>query len=104
MMYVEGWRRKVEQNGNLNYRQSAADRVIDDPVVTVALRSDGTVESVTIDRSSGSAHLDAAIRRIVEVYAPYSAFPPDMAREVDVLEIRRVWSFGTTLRILEEVR
>jgi hypothetical protein len=47
--------------------------------------------------------IDQAVRRIAELYAPYSKFPPDLARQYDVIEIRRVWFFDDTLKILDEM-
>ena len=70
-----------------------------DPVVTVGLRSDGTVESVTINRSSGVPELDEAVKAIVKKLAPYSAFPPELAREYDIVEIRRVWTLDVAIRL-----
>ncbi|HEY0845575.1 MAG TPA: TonB family protein [Noviherbaspirillum sp.] len=103
MMYVESWKLKIERNGNLNYQPSSAERARGDPIVTVAIRSDGSVETVVIHRSSGRPELDEAVRRIVRLNARYSAFPPELARRFDVIEIRRVWNFDDRLRILEEV-
>jgi TonB family protein len=102
-MYIEGWRTKIERNGSLNYSQSSKDKAREDPVVTVAIRSDGSVEDIILNRSSGRADLDEAVRRIVRVNARYSTFPAGLARKYDVIEIRRVWNFDETLRILEEV-
>ena len=69
------------------------------PMVTVAIRSDGSVESVTFVVSSGVAEIDEAIRRIVESQMPYQPFPPRLAREFDVIEIRRTWYFDTAVRL-----
>ena len=104
MMYVEGWRLKIERNGSVMYPRAAVDKAHGDPVVTVAVRSDGSVEEVVIHRSSGRPELDEAVHRIVRVNARFSAFPPELARRFDVIEIRRVWNFDDRLRILEEVR
>lgn len=101
-MYVDSWRLKIERNGTLNYRLSASSRA-DNPIVTVSIRSDGSLEDVLINRSSGVRELDEAVRRITRLFAPYSAFPPALARQYDVIEIRRVWSFDNTLRILDEM-
>ena len=60
-----------------------------DPLVTVAIRSDGSVESLNFVRSSGVPAIDDAIRRIVDSQAPYQAFPPGLASQFDVVEIRR---------------
>ncbi|HYD59074.1 MAG TPA: TonB family protein [Noviherbaspirillum sp.] len=104
MMYVESWRLKVERNGSINYPRASVDKAHGDPVVTVAIRSDGSVEDVVIHRSSGRPELDEAVLRIVRINARYSTFPPELARRFDVIEIRRVWNFDSRLRILEEVR
>ncbi len=103
-MYVESWRQKVERNGNFNYSQTSKDKARGDPVVIVAIRSDGSVEDVTIVRSSGRTDIDEAVSRIVRLNAPYAVFPQNIAAKYDVIEIRRVWRFDETLRIVEEVR
>ncbi len=69
------------------------------PIVTVAIRRDGSVESVTIVRSSGLPALDDAIRRIVHSQTPYLPFQPALAREFDVIEIRRTWHFDSAIRL-----
>ncbi|HEY8101274.1 MAG TPA: energy transducer TonB [Burkholderiaceae bacterium] len=103
-MYIENWRQKIERNGRLNYKQSSIEKATSNPLVTVAIRSDGSVEEIIINRSSGRPELDEAVRRIVGINARYSAFPPNLAREYDVIEIRRVWNFDDTLKVLEEGR
>ncbi len=103
-MYIESWRLKIERNGRLNYSQSSSEKARGDPVVTVAVRKDGSVEEVIINRSSGRPELDEAVRRIVRLNARYSAFPPSLARSYDVIDIRYIWSFDETLRLVEEVR
>lgn len=102
-MYVDSWRWKIERNGPLNYRASASWRASENPIVTVSIRSDGSLADVSIHRSSGVRELDEAVRRIARLQAPYAAFPPDLARQYDVLDIRRVWSFENTLKILDEI-
>jgi TonB family protein len=103
-LYVDAIRQKIERNGLLNGAQLGAGRVRVDPVVSVAIRSDGSVEDVLIVRSSGRAELDEAVRRIVRVNARYSVFPPNVAAHYDVIEIRRIWAFADGLKLLEELR
>jgi hypothetical protein len=43
--------------------------------------------------------VDEAIRRIVESQRPYQAFPVALAREYDVIEIRRTWYFDVSVRL-----
>ena len=42
---------------------------------------------------------DDAIRQIVLSLGPYPAFPADVAREYDVVEIRRTWTFDLAVRL-----
>jgi hypothetical protein len=103
-MYAEGWRQRIEMSAALDQLIAAKDKAHVDPVVTVAMRSDGSVEGVTFNRSSGVPEIDDAIARIVRSLAPYGAFPPDLASEYDVIEIRRVWTFDTALRLFAQGR
>src|SRR5476649_1793575 len=63
--YVDNWRQKVERIGNLNYPEEARTRKIHASLqLTVAIKADGEVESVEINRSSGHKFLDQAAIRI----------------------------------------
>ena len=96
--YVEDWRQKVERIGNLNYPEEARGRLYGMLKLSVSIRSDGSVEKVEIDRSSGHKLLDEAAVRIVHMAAPYAPFPPDVRRDTDVLDVIRTWSFTRTDR------
>ena len=99
ILYAEAWSRKIELNMTFDMVREAAKQPHTDPLVTVAIRSDGSVESVTFVRSSGVAALDEAIRRVVHSQTPYQVFPPGLAREFDVIEIRRTWYFDVAIRL-----
>ena len=103
-MYIDSVRQKIERNAVLSDAQLSADVVRTDPIVSIAIRSDGSVEDVVILRSSGRADIDEFVRRIVRLNARYSAFPPNVAANYDVIELRRVWRFAGALRLLEEMR
>jgi protein TonB len=101
--YVEDWRSKVERVGNMNYPQQARDQKIYGRLtLTVSIRSDGSLESVEVNRSSGQRILDAAAMRIVKLAAPYGAFPPDIRQETDVLSITRTWTFTSNDQLQSE--
>ena len=101
--YIEDWRQKVERVGELNYPQAARDqRIYGKLVATVAIKADGTVEQIDIDRSSGFKVLDDAARSIVKLAAPYAPFPPDIAKEIDVLHITRTWLFTRSDQFVSE--
>jgi protein TonB len=92
--YVEDWRLKVERIGNMNYPEAARQqKLYGSLLITVSIRADGTLENVEINRSSGHRVLDAAAVRVVEMSAPYAAFPPDIRRDTDILHITRTWTF-----------
>jgi protein TonB len=91
--YVEDWRARVEKIGNENYPNEARGKVYGSLRMTVAVRKDGSVVEAAVDKSSGSPVLDRAARRIVNMAAPFPPFPPDIARDTDVLEITRTWVF-----------
>ncbi|NEV61550.1 energy transducer TonB [Thiorhodococcus minor] len=92
--YLGAWARKVERIGNINYPQAAKEqRVYGSLILHVAVRSDGSVEQIRVVKSSGYDLLDEAAIQIVELAAPFSPFPPDIAAETDVLDIIRTWQF-----------
>ena len=97
--YAEAWGRKIQLNMTFDMVREAAKQPHADPLVTVAIRSDGSVESIKFDQSSGVAAIDAAIRRIVESQTPYQPFAPALANEFDVIEIRRSWHFDVAIRL-----
>ena len=92
--YIEDWRIKVERIGNLNYPALARQQKIFGQLrLTVSIRSDGSLESVEVTKSSGQRILDAAAVRIVKLAAPYAPFPEDISKETDILSIVRTWTF-----------
>src|SRR5205814_711318 len=99
ILYAEAWSRKLELNMTFDMVREAAKQPHTHPLVTVAIRSDGSVESVIFVQSSGVAAIDEAIRRIVHSQTPFQVFPPSLAREFDVIEIRRAWYFDMAIRL-----
>ncbi|HSN21692.1 MAG TPA: TonB family protein [Usitatibacter sp.] len=92
--YVDSWRRRVEHVGNLNYPAEAkAKRIHGSLQLTVAIKANGEVESVEINRSSGHKVLDQAAIRIVRLAAPFEPFPGNIRVDTDILHITRTWTF-----------
>ena len=101
--YLEDWRTKVERVGETNYPQAARDqRMYGSLVVTVAIKADGSLERVDINRSSGQRILDAAALRIVYLAAPFAAFPADIAKDTDIISITRTWIFTRSDQFVAE--
>ena len=97
--YSEAWEQKIQFNTPIDTVRQIAARLRTSPMVTVAIRNDGSVESVTFSLSSGVAEVDEAIRRVVRSLEHYQAFPPELARDYDVIEIRRTWHFDVAVRL-----
>ena len=92
--YEEDWRSKIERVGTSNYPAEARGKLYGTLQLTVTIRPDGTVESVELNRSSGLKILDAAAHRIVQMAAPFAAFPSDIRKDTDLLVITRTWFFA----------
>ncbi len=91
--YMRGWVARVERIGNLNYPDEARRRSLQGQLVlTVAVRRDGSIESVELVQSSGQPVLDEAALRIVRLAEPFAPIP-QTADSVDVLHITRTWQF-----------
>ncbi len=91
--YVEDWRAWVERIGNEHYPEDARGRIYGALRMTVVIGSDGRLVQAVIEESSGSAVLDRAARHIVKLSAPFPPFPPEIARDTDILEVTRTWLF-----------
>jgi protein TonB len=92
--YEEDWRGKIERVGTLNYPAEARGKLYGMLRLTVTIRPDGTVDSIDLDRSSGLKVLDRAAFRIVQMAAPFAAFPADIRKDTDLLVITRTWFFA----------
>jgi protein TonB len=91
--YVEDWRARVEKIGNEHYPEEARGRVYGTLRMTVSIRKDGSLVEAIIEIPSGSPVLDRAARRIIKLASPFPPFPPEIARDTDILEITRTWMF-----------
>lgn len=92
--YMDAWRRKVEQVGNMNYPQKARkEGLYGSLILDVAVNADGSVREINLRRSSGHPELDEAARRIVNLAAPFAPLPDSIREHTDVLHITRTWQF-----------
>lgn len=92
--YLDGWRRKVERLGTLNYPTVAQQRGRSRwPVLEVELAANGRLVSARIRRSSGDPRLDDAALQILKLASPFDPFPADMARVFPELGFAYEWRF-----------
>jgi len=92
--YLEAWKTKVENIGNINYPDEAKRREIyGQLLLDVVINSDGSVKRIDLLRSSGHKILDDAAIRIVTMAAPFAPFPEHIRKDADILHITRGWVF-----------
>ncbi|NVJ50259.1 MAG: energy transducer TonB [Gammaproteobacteria bacterium] len=93
-LYLDTWRRRIEEVGNQNYPSLAKQKKIyGELVLKVAVNADGTIRDISVMDSSGHQVLDQAAIQIVRQSAPFAPFDEVMKKDTDVLEIVRLWRF-----------
>ena len=92
--WVERWQRKVEYVGNSFYPEKAKGKIRGTLILTAAIKSDGKVESIDIERSSGYELLDMSAKRILALGAPFDPFGAELKSHADIIYITRKWRFG----------
>ncbi|MGH1358832.1 MAG: hypothetical protein ACRBC3_08725 [Burkholderiaceae bacterium] len=91
--YVTDWAAQIEQIGTDRYPIEARGKYYDTLIITVELMKDGHVGDIIINKKSRYDVLNRAVKEIVLAGAPYEAFTPEMAKEGDILQVVRTWSF-----------
>lgn len=91
--YIEAWRQKIERIGTLNYPEAARGKLYGSLLLYIEIKSNGDINRVEIQRSSGIKILDEAALRIVRLASPFGAFPPEMQDKIDILAFARTWTF-----------
>lgn len=95
--YLHRWSSKVEFIGNRNYPEEALKESLFGTLrLAAVIKANGTVDRVEILQSSGHPMLDQAALQIVHLASPFMAFPADISKEYDQLEIIRTWHFEIT--------
>ena len=100
-LYLDGWRRRIEAIGNLNYPDAARRQKLYGSLrLLVSILPNGSIQKTEILQSSGHAVLDQAALDIVMLASPYEPFPPELSKQADIVELIRTWRFheGDSLR------
>jgi protein TonB len=92
--YLVAWRTKIERLGTMNFPQAAWRAPgTRNPDVEVVILADGTLESATIRRTSGSAKLDQAVVDILKLASPFDPFPKELSDHYRLLRFTYGWEF-----------
>jgi protein TonB len=93
-VYLDGWRRKIEHVGTLNFPDAARrSKLSGTPVIEVTIGADGRLLQTVVRRSSGHAEIDEAAIRILKLAAPYDPFPGALGAKHDQIRIAYEWQF-----------
>lgn len=93
-VYLDAWKRRIEQVGTLNFPNEARRRGLSgNPVIEVALASNGGLVRAEVRRSSGHGELDRAAIDILKLATPFEAFPAELAARHEVLRFAYEWQF-----------
>lgn len=92
--YLDSWRGRVERLGTVNFPQVARKRAPTiNPILEVAIRSDGRLEDIVVRRSSGRKEIDQAAMSILRLASPFDPFPADLRKQYDQLRFSYEWQF-----------
>jgi protein TonB len=92
--YLDGWKRKIEKVGTLNFPTVARRRLATrNPVVAVVITADGTLKEAVIQESSGDQEIDQAALNILRKAAPFNPFPTNLKKDYDQLRFAYEWQF-----------
>ncbi len=92
--YLAGWKRKIEQVGTLNFPAlNELGARAENPVLEVAVRSDGHLHDIVVRRSSRVRAVDEAAVQILRMSSPFDPFPIDLQNQYDVLRFVYEWQF-----------
>jgi len=92
--YLDGWKRRVERVGTINFPYSALDEPgVHNPVLEVSIAANGDLTEVIILNGSGSRELDMAAVKILRLAAPFDPFPEYLRNDYDALKFSYEWQF-----------
>lgn len=92
--YLDGWKRRVERVGTINFPYTALDQAgIRNPVLEVSIAANGQLTEVIILTGSGNRELDMAAVKILRLAAPFDQFPEYLRNDYDALKFSYEWQF-----------
>jgi len=99
-LYFEAWKKKVERMGAMNYPDAAKlNKSFSNLILKVVLNSNGSIDDISIIKTSGNQGLDQAAMEIVKNGSPYAPFSEQMKKEVDQVSITRIWKFTEDINL-----
>ena len=93
--YLNAWQRKIERVGHSILRKEYSQLDLTQLRLVVSIDSFGNLIETEIIDSSGSLEIDRIAQEIVRLASPFEPFSDEMTGEYEVLQVDRIWKFGS---------
>jgi protein TonB len=93
--YLNAWQRKIERVGHSILRKEYSQLDLTQLRLVVSIDSFGNLIETKIIDSSGSLEIDRIAQEIVKLASPFEPFSDEMTSEYEVLQVDRIWKFGS---------
>ena len=93
--YLNAWQRKIERVGHRVLKKEYPQLDLTQLRLVVSIDSLGNLIETKIIDSSGSLEIDKIAQEIVKLASPFEPFSDEMISEYEVLQVDRIWKFGS---------
>ena len=93
--YLNAWQRKIERVGHSVLKKEYSQLDLTQLRLVVSIDSLGNLIETRIIDSSGSLEIDKIAQEIVKLASPFEPFSDEMISEYEVLQVDRIWKFGS---------
>ena len=93
--YLNAWQRKIERVGHSVLKKEYPQLDLTQLRLVVSIDSLGNLIETKIIDSSGSIEIDKIAQEIVRLASPFEPFSDEMISEYEVLQVDRIWKFGS---------
>ena len=93
--YLNSWQRKIERVGHIILKKEYPQLDLIKLRLVVSIDSFGNLIETKIIDSSGNSEIDKIAQEIVRLASPFEPFSAEMISEYEVLQVDRIWKFGS---------
>ena len=93
--YLNAWQRKIERVGHNVLKREYPQLNLTQLRLVVSIDASGNLIETKIIDSSGSLEIDKIAQEIVRLASPFEPFSNEMISEYEVLQVDRIWKFGS---------
>ena len=93
--YLNAWQRKIERVGHNVLKKEYSQLDLTQLRLVVSIDSLGNLIETKIIDSSGNSEIDKIAKEIVRLASPFEPFSDEMLSEYEVLQVDRIWKFGS---------